>query len=140
MNLLRSPELVERPDPTFRKYFDWPTHKDPKGTVKTQTVLEGTTTSLPSKTSRGIVKGHRKKKMALKTPMIQNISDEDFHLLEAFILEFSVPDEDQVKFSFILIIFKYHIFQYLAGFCTCYSKTSQIKRWGQRSHQDNQLY
>ena len=101
MNLLRSPKLVERPDPTFRKYFDWPTHKDPKGTVKTQTVVEGTPTSLPFKTSRGIVR-QRKKKMALKTPMMQKIEDEDFLLLEAFILEFLVPDKDPVNFLFII--------------------------------------
>ena len=97
MILLRSPKLVERPDPTFRKYFEWPTHKDPKGTVKTQAVLEGTATSLPFGTSREIVR-QRKKKMPLKTPMIQKIADEDFLLLEAFILELFVPEEDQVNF------------------------------------------
>ena len=95
--MLRSPKLVERPDPTFRKYFDWPTHKDPKGTVKTQTVLEGTPTSLPFGTSREIVR-QRKKKMPLKTPMIQKIADEDFLLLEAFILDIWDQEEDQVKF------------------------------------------
>ena len=97
MNLLRSPKFVERPDPTFRKYFEWPTHKDPKGTVKTQTVLEDTPTSVPLGTPRGIVR-RRKKKRALKTPMIQKIADEDFLLLKAFILELLVPEEDQVNF------------------------------------------
>ena len=103
MNLLRSPKLVERPDPTFRRYFEWPTHKDPKGTVKTQAVLEGTATSLPFGTSREIVR-QRKKKMPLKTPMIQKIADEDFLLLEAFILDFWDPEEDQVNFLYILMI------------------------------------
>ena len=100
MNLLRSPK-VERPDPTFRKFFEWPTHKDPKGTVKTETVVERTPTSLPFQTSRAIVR-QRKKKMALKTPMMQKIEDEDFLLLEAFILEFLVPDKDPVNFLIII--------------------------------------
>ena len=98
MNLLRSPKLVERPDPTFRKYFEWPTHKDPKGTVKTQAVLEGTATSLPLEKSREIFR-QRKKKMPLKTPMIQKIADEDFLLLEAFISDFWDQEDDQVNIN-----------------------------------------
>ena len=98
MNLLRSPKLVERPDPTFRKYFEWPTHKDPKGTVKTQAVLEGTATSLPFGTSREIVRQRKKKMMMMKTPMIQKIADEDFLLLEAFILDIWDQEKDQVNF------------------------------------------
>ena len=97
MNLLRSPKLVERPDPTFRKYFDWPTHKDQKGTFKTQTVLEGTPTSLPLKSSKRFVKP-MKKKVALKFPLKQKVSDEDFLLLEAFISESLVTKEDKVRF------------------------------------------
>ena len=97
MNLWRSPK-VERPDPTFRKYFEWPTHKDPKGTVKTQAVLEGTATSLPFGTSREIVRQRKKKMMMMKTPMIQKIADEDFLLLEAFILDIWDQEKDQVNF------------------------------------------
>ena len=104
MNLLRSPKFVERPDLTFRKYFDWPTHKDPKGTFKTQTVLlEKPRSSLPLKSSTGFVKPI-KKKVALKFPLEQKVSDEDFRLLEAFILESLFKKEDEVKFSFILMI------------------------------------
>ena len=103
MNLLRSPKVVERPDPTFRKYFDWPTHKDQKGTFKTQTVLEGKPTSLPLKSSKQFVKP-MKKKVALKFPLKQKVADEDFLLLEAFISESLVTKEDKVKFSFILMI------------------------------------
>ena len=104
MNLLRSPKLVERPDPTFRKYFDWPTHKDPKGTFKTQTVLlEEPVSSLSLKSSTGFVKS-MKKKVALKFPLKQKVSDEDFLLLEAFISESLLKKEDEVKFSFILMI------------------------------------
>ena len=112
MNLLRSPKLVERPDPTFRKYFDWPTHKDQKGTFKTQTVLEGTPTSLPLKSSKRFVKP-MKKKVALKFPLKQKVSDEDFLLLEAFISESLVTKEDKVKFSFILMI------SYKSILCRC---------------------
>ena len=113
MNLLRSPNLVERPDPTFRKYFDWPTHKDPKGTVKNQTVLlEGPQSSLPHKSSRGFVKP-MKKKEALKFPLKQKVPDEDFLLLEAFISESLVKKEDKVKFSFILMI------SYKSILCRC---------------------
>ena len=98
MNLLRSPNLVERPDPTFRKYFDWPTHKDPKGTFKTKTVmLEEPLSSLPLKSSTGFVKS-MKKKVALKFPLKQKVSDEDFLLLEAFISESLVTKEDKVRF------------------------------------------
>ena len=104
MTLLRSPKFVERPDPTFRKYFDWPTHKDPKGTVKNQTVLlEAPQSSLPFKSSRGFVKP-MKKREALKFPFKQKVADEDFRLLEAFISESFVTKKDKVKFSFILMI------------------------------------
>ena len=103
MNLLRSPKFVERPDLTFRKYFDWPTHKDPKGTFKTQTVLlEKPQSSLPLKSSTGFVK-QMKKKVALKFPLEQKVSDEDFCLLEAFISE-SLFNKEEVKFSLILMI------------------------------------
>ena len=86
MNIFRS-KFVERSDPSFRKYFDWPTHKDPKGTVKTQTVLEGKLNYLPLETSRGVVKPKKKKK-TLKNPLIQKVADEDFLLLEGFITEY----------------------------------------------------
>ena len=99
----RSPKFVERSDPSFRKYFDWPTHKDPKGTVKTQTVMDGTPNSLSLETSQGVVKPTRKK-TSLKTPLIQKVADEDFLLLEAFIAEYFEEAtsylKDQVKFKF----------------------------------------
>ena len=104
MNLFRFPKFVERPDPTFRKYFAWQTHKDPKGTFKTQNVLlEEPPTSLPLKSSKRFVKP-MKKKVALKFPLKQKVSDEDFLLLEAFISESLVTKEDKVKFSVILMI------------------------------------
>ena len=113
MNLFRSPKFIERPDPTFRKYFAWPTHKDPKGTFKTQTVLlEQPPSSLPSKSSRGFVKP-KKKKVGLKVPLKQKVADEDFLLLEAFISESLVTKGDQVKFSFILMI------SYILILCRC---------------------
>ena len=97
MNLFRFPKFVESSDPTFRKYFAWQTHKDPKGTFKTQNVLlERPPSSLPSKSSRGFVKP-KKKKVGLKVPLKQKVADEDFLLLEAFIAEVLVTKEDKVK-------------------------------------------
>ena len=95
MHLLRSPKFVERPDPSFRKLFYWPTHKDPKGTVKTQTVLEGLPTSLSLDAPRGFVRPMKKKKMrmTLQTPLTNKVSDDDFFLLGAFILELFAMEE-----------------------------------------------
>ena len=96
MHLLRCTKFVERPDPLFRKMFSWPTHKDPKGTVKTQTVLEGLPTSLTLESSRGFVRPVKKKKkteMTLKTPLTNKVSDDDFFLLGAFILELFAMEE-----------------------------------------------
>ena len=83
----------------FRNLFDWPTHKDPKGTTKTQTVL-GLPTSFPSESSRGYGRPMKKKRrMGSKTALTQKVADEDFLLLQAFILEYFGP-ENQV---FIII-------------------------------------
>lgn len=64
-----------------------PRHDGPRGTVKTQTVLEGVPTSLEA--PRGFVRPMKKKKMrkTLQTPLTIKVSDDDFILLEAFILE-----------------------------------------------------
>ena len=91
--MFRSTVFVERQDPSFKKYFSWHTHKDPKGTVKTQTVLEGLPTSLPLEPSGGFNKPMKKKKMTLKTPSLQKVTDEDFLLLEAFISEGFVTED-----------------------------------------------
>ena len=118
MNLFRS-KFVERSDPSFRKYFDWPTHKDPKGTVKTQTVLEGKPNSLPLELSSGVFK-LKKKKKTLKNPLRQKVADEDFHLLEAFINEYFeettsyLEFNDQVKFFDISY---FHLNEHITGFC-----------------------
>ena len=86
--MFRSHRFVERPDPLFRKLFDWPIHKDPKGTTKTQTVL-GLPTSFPSESSRGYDGPMKKKKRTIsKTPLTQKVADEDFLLLQDFILEY----------------------------------------------------
>ena len=98
MHLLRSPKFVERPDPLFRKMFNWPTHKDPKGTVKNQSVFEGLPRSFPSESSRGYVRPMKKKRrMVSKTPLAPKVADEDFLLLQAFIQEY-FGSENQVFF------------------------------------------
>ena len=93
--MFRLHQFVERPDPLLRKLFNWPTHKDPKGTVKTQTVL-GLPTPFPSESSRGYVRPMKKKRrMVSKTPLAPKVADEDFLLLQAFIQEY-FGSENQV--------------------------------------------
>ena len=83
-------------DSSFRKYFNWPTFKDPKGTIKTQTVVE----KRPASKFRGDAKPiKRKKKRAMKNKLTDRVTDEDFLLLESFLLELSAPETDQVSFS-----------------------------------------
>ena len=107
--MLRSSKFLEKPDPSFRKYFHWTTHKDPKGTVKNPI----DTISLPFKPSRGFVTPmKKKKKLASKTPLSDKVADEDFHLLQDFIsenfgtkepscVEVPVPNDQVIFFSFI---------------------------------------
>ena len=79
---------MERADPAFRKYFDWPTHKDPKGTVKARNVFEKKPSSYPLVSSRSFVRPIKKKrKMASRTSNKSKVTDKDFLLLEAFIVE-----------------------------------------------------
>ena len=90
--------MDQRPDPMFKKYFDWPTHKDPKGTVKARTVLEEQKTpSLDN--SRSYSKPSKKKKRSsVKNLKTHKVTDEDFLLLESFILENDFKNQDQVIF------------------------------------------
>ena len=82
--MLRSSKFLEKPDPAFRRYFHWSTHKDPKGTVKNPI----DTISFPFKPSRCFVTPmKKKKKLASKTPLSDEVADEDFHLLQDFISE-----------------------------------------------------
>ena len=91
---IRSPRMDQTPDASFRKYFDWPTHKDPKGTIKIETVI--VKTSLPEEIPRGYVRPTKKKKrMAVKTPA--KFTDEDFLLLEAFLWEISVTGSAKTR-------------------------------------------
>ena len=110
MHLLRSPKFVERPDPSFGKMFYWPTHKDPKGTVKTQSVFEGLPTSSPLESTRGFIKPKKKKmRMSLKASFTNTVSDDDFLLLEAFILEkfaMKEPRNGNQKFN-DQVVFRY---------------------------------
>ena len=88
--------MDKKPDPSFRKYFNWPTLKDPKGTMKTETlvekkpVLEIKVDAKPTK---------RNKKKAMKNQLTDRVIDEDFLLLESFLLELLVIETDQVIFS-----------------------------------------
>ena len=105
--MLRSSKFLEKPDPSFRKFFQWKTKKDPKGTVKNPI----DTISLPFKPSRGFVTPmKKKKKLASKTPLSDEVADEDFHLLQDFISENfgtkdptsdGVPKDQVIFFSFI---------------------------------------
>ena len=91
---IRSPRMDQTPDSSFRKYFDWPTHKDPKGTIKIETVI--VKTSLSEEIPRVYVRPTKKKKrMAVKTPA--KVTDEDFLLLEAFLSEISVTGTAMVR-------------------------------------------
>ena len=83
-------------DSSFRKYFNWPTFKDPKGTIKTETVVE----KRPALKFRDDARpSKRNKKRAMKTQLTNRVTDEDFLLLESFLLELSATDSAQVFFS-----------------------------------------
>ena len=88
--------MDQRPDPSFKKYFDWPTHKDPKGTVKAKTVLEEKTAPTSSSSSRCSKPSKKKKRSIVRNLKIHKVTDEDFLLLESFILEHSFKNNDQV--------------------------------------------
>ena len=82
-------------DSSFRKYFNWPTFKDPKGTIKTETVVEKRPAlALESRDDANPSK--RNKKRAMKTQRTNRVTDEDFLLLESFLLELSATDSTQV--------------------------------------------
>ena len=84
--------MDKRPDPLFRNCFYWPTHKDPKGTHKTNSVVvTNRQATLPVKRSRVPFK-----KKVLRTPKAikaHAVTDEDFLLLQSFLSEISAMDE-----------------------------------------------
>ena len=85
--------MDQKPDSSFRKYFSWPTFKDPKGTIKTETVVE----KRPALEVVGDAKPFkRSKKRAMKKQLTDRVTDEDFLLLESFLLEISATQSDQV--------------------------------------------
>ena len=85
--------MDQKPDTSFRKYFNWPTFKDPKGTIKTQTVVE----KRPALEFKGDAKpSKRSKKRAMKKQVMDRVTDEDFLLLQSFLLEISATEADQV--------------------------------------------
>ena len=97
--------MDQKPDSSFRKYFSWPTFKDPKGTIKTETVVE----KRPASEFRGDAKPiKRKKKRAMKNQSTDGVTDEDFLLLESFLLELSAIETDQVIFSQKFTQLSYH--------------------------------
>ena len=80
--------MDQRPDPSFRKYFNWPIHKDPKGTVKTRAVFEEKRTLPPLDIARSYFKPSKKKKRStLKNHKTHKVTDDDFLLLESFLFE-----------------------------------------------------
>ena len=88
--------MDKKPDLSFRKYFNWPTLKDRKGTIKNETVVE----KRPASEFGGDAKPtKRKKKRAMKNQLTDSVTDEDFLLLESFLLELSAIEPDQVIFS-----------------------------------------
>ena len=90
----RCHQMDQKPDPSFRQYFNWPTLKDPKGTLKTRTVLKEQTSSLPADSSRKVCRPIKKKrKTASKTSKTSKVRDEDFLQLQAFIMEIFGPEE-----------------------------------------------
>ena len=89
--------MDQRPDPSFKKYFDWPTHKDPKGTVKARTVLEEKKTPPSLDTSRSYSKlSKKKKRSSVRNLKTHKVTDEDFLLLESFILENNFENQEKV--------------------------------------------
>ena len=97
--------MDKKPDLSFRKYFNWPTFKDPKGTIKTETVVE----KRPASEFRGDAKPiKRKKKRAMKKQLTDGVTDEDFLLLESFLLELSAIETDQVIFFQKFTQLSYH--------------------------------
>ena len=87
--------MDKNPDSSFRKYFNWPTLKDPKGTIKTETVVE----KRPASEFRGDAKPTKRKKRAMKNQLTDRVTDEDFLLLESFLLELSDIEPAKVIFS-----------------------------------------
>ena len=98
--------MDKKPDLSFRKYFKWPTLKDPKGTIKTETlaekkpVFEVRSDAKPTK---------RKKKRAMKNQLTDRVTDEDFLLLESFLLELLPLEPAQVIFSQKITQISYHL-------------------------------
>ena len=84
--------MDQKPDTSFRKYFNWPTFKDPKGTIKTQTVVE----KRPALEFKDAKPSKRSKKRAMKKQVMDRVTDEDFLLLQSFLLEISATEADQV--------------------------------------------
>ena len=96
MYLFRSSQIDQKPDPSFKKYFDWPIYKDPKGTIKTRTVQVERRTLPSSDTSRSYFKPSKKKKRStLKNLKTQKVTDEDFRLLESFLSEILPASKSQ---------------------------------------------
>ena len=88
--------MDKKPDSSFRKYFNWQTLKDPKGTIKTETLVE----KKPVFEVRGDAKPtKRKKKRAMKNQLTDRVTDEDFLLLESFLMELLAIKPAQVIFS-----------------------------------------
>ena len=92
--------MDQRPDPSVKKYFNWPIHKDPKGTVKARAVLEEKSSLLSLDISKSFFKPKKKKKKTtLKNLKIHKVTDEDFLLLESFLKEISMRGESSKNFQ-----------------------------------------
>ena len=98
--------MDKKPDSSFRKYFNWQTLKDPKGTIKTETVVE----KRPASEFGGDAKPtKRKKKRAMKNQLTDRVTDEDFLLLESFLMELLAIKPAQVIFSQKITQISYHL-------------------------------
>ena len=98
--------MDKKPDSSFRKYFNWQTLKDPKGTIKTETLVE----KKPVFEIRGDAKAtKRNKKRAMKNQLTGRVTDEDFLLLESFLLELLAIKPAQVIFSQKITQICYHL-------------------------------
>ena len=78
---------MEHPDSSFKKYFDWPILKDPKGTKKPKPSIEPKNIFIEDLSKQILTRPKMKRKASAQSSSStsRHITDEDFFLLESFL-------------------------------------------------------
>ena len=78
---------MEQPDSSFRKCFDWPILKDPKGTKKPKPSIEPKNIFIEDLSKQILTRPKMKRKASVQSSSStsRHITDEDFFLLESFL-------------------------------------------------------